>query len=41
MERMHIEGTGKGLLRDANDILLVMALMTLPVDGTRFGVTMP
>lgn len=37
----YMEHGNSGLIRNASDVLLVMALITLPVDGTRLGVTMP
>ena len=36
-----MEHGNSGLIRNASDVLLVMALITLPVDGTRLGVIMP
>ena len=33
--------TRGALIGDARDLLLMTAIVTLPVDGTRFGVTMP
>ena len=29
------------LIRDTSDVLLILALITLPADGTRLGITMP
>lgn len=29
------------LIRDSSDVLLILALITLPADGTRLGITMP
>ena len=37
----YMEHGNSGLIRNASDVLLVMALITLPVDGTRLGVIMP
>lgn len=37
----YMKHENSGLIRNTSDILLVVALATLPIDGTRLGVTMP
>ena len=37
----YMKHENSGLIRNTSDVLLVVALVTLPIDGTRLGIAMP